>query len=98
MTWFVLIIIALPGFAALCLSMKKCQRHIFDAPISDGRSRLYRAFGTVALAAALAWCIVEKNWSVGLVVFFGGATIAALAVIITLAVQPKLVRFYCWFP
>ncbi|MEL6727065.1 MAG: DUF3325 domain-containing protein [Pseudomonadota bacterium] len=97
MTWLVLIIIALPGFAALCLSMKKCQRQIFDAPISDGRSRLYRAFGTVALSAALAWCIAAESWSIGLVIFFGGATIAALSVIITLTVRPKLVRFYCWF-
>ena len=98
MTWLALIVIAVPGFAALCVSMKKCQRQIFDEPISDRKSRLYRAFGAVALTAALAWCIVAESWGIGLVVFFGGATIAALAVIITLAVRPKLVRFYCWFP
>jgi len=98
MTWLILILFAVPGFAALCLSMKKCQRKIFDAPISDERSRLYRIFGALALSAALIWCLIVETWSIGLVVFFGGATIAALAVIITLAIRPKLVRFYFWIP
>lgn len=98
MTWFVLMLLTVPGFAALCLSMKKCQRQIFDSSVSDQKSRLYRAFGAVALAAAMAWCIVAESWSIGLVIFFGGATMAALAVIITLAIRPKLVRFFCWLP
>ena len=98
MTWFVLILLTVPGFAALCLSMKKCQRQIFDALLSDERSRLYRTFGALALAVALVWCIIVETWRIGLVIFFGGTTIAAVAVIITLAVRPKLVRIYCWIP
>ena len=98
MTWLVFLLIAVPGFAALCSSMKKCQRQIFDAPVSKTRSRNYRFFGGLAIGAMSIWCIIAESWSIGLVVFFGGSTIAALIVILTLSLRPSLIRYYCWVP
>ena len=98
MTWLVALVIAMPGFAALCLSMKKCQRQIFETPVPDARSRSFRYIGFVAIAALSIWCMAAETWSTGLVVFFGVCTIASLIVIFTLAIRPRLVRYYCWHP
>ena len=77
MTWLVALVIAMPGFAALCS---------------------FRYIGFVAIAALSIWCMAAETWSTGLVVFFGVCTIASLIVIFTLAIRPRLVRYYCWLP
>ncbi|MEQ3747427.1 MAG: DUF3325 domain-containing protein [Henriciella sp.] len=98
MTWIIALLIALPGFAALSLSMSKCQRQVFDGPVPNARSKQYRWIGSLAVLALAIWCLITENWSIGLVVFFGVCTIAALIIIFTMSLRPKVVRYYCWIP
>ncbi|MEM9668740.1 MAG: DUF3325 domain-containing protein [Pseudomonadota bacterium] len=98
MILLIAVLLALPGFSALCISMKKHQRQVFNGPLPETMSQSYRRLGVALMALMVLWCMIMMGWSFGLVASCGVATVAALAVIITLTFRPQLVRFYCWLP
>ena len=98
MIWIVAFLMAVPGFAALCLSMRKCQRQVFDTPVPKVRAKLYRWCGAFGLLASAILCLIAKTWSIGLGGFLGVWTFAALVTILTLALRPKILRYYFWVP
>ncbi|MEM9055221.1 MAG: DUF3325 domain-containing protein [Pseudomonadota bacterium] len=98
MIWLVAFLLAIPGFAGLCLSMKKSQRQIFDGPVSTLQSRLYRWTGAVLIALLSIWCMTATDWTFGLVILCGVSMIASLLIILMLALQPKALRYFCWVP
>jgi hypothetical protein len=75
----------LAGFAALALSMHKHHRDLFGVAPRRARALLLRGLGWTLLAAALVPAIGGQGASVGVVLWFGVATAAALAVAGTLS-------------
>ncbi|MEM0986286.1 MAG: DUF3325 domain-containing protein [Pseudomonadota bacterium] len=80
------------GFAALCLSMQKHQRAVLGASLPAAQSRPYRWAGFGLIIAATVWCMVAFGWARGLTVLCGIATVASIAVIVTLTLQPQMLR------
>ncbi|MEM9839351.1 MAG: DUF3325 domain-containing protein [Pseudomonadota bacterium] len=98
MSWLIAYLLAVPGFAGLCLSMAKHHKTVFSAPLNPQRSKAYRRVGSALIAASLAWCMVIYRWDIGLVAMCGVATAAALTVIVLLTLAPQRLRFLFWLP
>ncbi|MEM8936163.1 MAG: DUF3325 domain-containing protein [Pseudomonadota bacterium] len=98
MSWIIALALAIPGFAALCLSVPKHQRQVFGSSAKANRIRTYRITGAAFISLASLWCVVAFGWSYGLVVLFGVLTLAAVLVILMLALRPSYVRYLCWMP
>ena len=83
------LLLALAGFAALALSMKKHHRDLFGAPPPRGRAMAFQAAGWTLLALSIMPCVIESGWSVGLVLWFGLLTVAALVVALSMTYGPR---------
>ena len=85
-------LLLLAGFAALALSMPKHQRELFGrAPVKPARLIL-RFFGWSLLLLALMPAIACSGVGIGIVLWFGFATLAAMIVSLMLTYR-KL-----WWP
>ena len=98
MNWLIAFLLAVYGFAALSLSMKKHQRAVFGAIQSKTRSRTYRLLGAGLITASTAWCVYAFNWAIGIVVICAITTYAAILIAMLLTLRPKSVRYLCWLP
>jgi len=72
--------LAFAGFAALAASMKKYRGISAAGEPSHGRLLSLRIAGWVLLAAGLAQAAAQQGFSVGIVLWFGTAMVAALSV------------------
>ena len=77
------------GFAALGASMQKHAREVFDASPEHRRRMLWRVFGWALLAASVAACCMAWGAAVGVVAWFGIATVAVLAMAMALTVARR---------
>lgn len=81
------LVLAVAGFGSLALSMHKHHRDLFGAPPSRARAVAFRAIGWPLLAGSIAPCVAISGLSVGIVLWFGLLTIAALVVALLLTYQ-----------
>ena len=81
--------IAVVALSALACGMSKHQRDIFTVQISAKKSRCFEVVGWVILFISAVFTIYIKGASVGLSVWLGCITFAALAVGLLLTYQPK---------
>lgn len=72
------------GFTALSLAMRR-HRHLWRRASSRSVRNILRAGGSLALVAALGICIGPSGWSIGLVLWTGILTAAALLVVVQIA-------------
>jgi len=74
------LVLLLTGFAALAFAMPKHHRELFGPLPSRGLKLTFVVTGWLLLAASIAPAIIDHGISVGLVFWFGIATVAALVV------------------
>lgn len=84
MTGLTAFLLLLCGFAALALSMPKHHRDLFGCALQPALGRALRWGGWASLALALVTAITGSGVSVGIVLWFGLATLAALIVAVML--------------
>lgn len=72
------------GFAALSLSMTKYARDVFGRATTQRERMAFRVAGWTLLALSLWPCIANWGVSIGLVAWFGLATVAVLLVAMAL--------------
>lgn len=77
------------GFTALCLSLSRHYREVFDATPSQARTQLLRALGWAALALAFAVAIAASGWQVGAVLWIALLTAAAASNVLMLSYAPR---------
>ena len=98
MNWIIAVFLALPGFAALSMGMRKHQKAVFGAVLAASRSRTYKLIGAGMLVASTIWCMAAFSWALGLTIMCGVATLASVVVILLLTYSPATVRYLCWLP
>lgn len=93
MTWIMAFVLAIPAFILLSSSMQKHQRSVFGAALQPYQSTLFRRIGHSLLFLCLIWCVISFRWDIGMVVFTGIATLAALISIWFMTFQPTVFKF-----
>ncbi|MCG8359151.1 MAG: DUF3325 domain-containing protein [Kiloniellales bacterium] len=93
MTEATALLLAIAGFGALALGMRKHHRELFGAPPSQWRALALHSIGWVLLGLSFVACILDSRWSIGPVLWLGLLTVAALATALTLTYGP---RFISW--
>ncbi len=74
--WPVLLLCVV-GFACLALAMERHQEDLWDEPLAPPVTRVLRRSGWTLLAASLAFVLLQPQWTVGLVAWFGWLSAAA---------------------
>jgi hypothetical protein len=83
--------LAYAGFAALCLAMERHHEQVFHSRrIPPWRRRLFQCAGWALLAASLLAAVQGPGWALGLVVWTGLLTAAAMLLAMLLAYAPRL--------
>ena len=80
------------GFAALALSMHKHHRDVFGTAPTRGRTLALQGAGWLLLTASVWPCVAHSGWSIGLVLWIGLLTVAALTVALLLTYALPSVR------
>ena len=86
------LVISIAGFAALALSMHKHHRDVFGTAPTRGRTLTLQGIGWLLLSASVSICIAHSGWSIGLVLWIGLLTFAALTVALLLTYALPSVR------
>jgi hypothetical protein len=81
----VALVLALAGFAALAMAMDRHARDLLRRAPSPRDVRLRRCGGAFALAAAYGVMVAERGALIGTVLWFGLLSLAAAAVLLTIA-------------
>ena len=68
MSWVIAFLLAIPGFAGICLSMLKHQRKVFGRVLPVNQSQLYRRLGWLLFSSSILWSIIAYGWCLGLVI------------------------------
>lgn len=92
MTVLAALTLAIFGFAALALSMHKHHRDVFGAPPTHARRLPLRVAGWVLLGLSFAPCIAQAGWAIGIVLWLGLLTAAALAIVLLVTSLPSAKR------
>jgi len=80
------------GFVALCLAMQRHHEQVLGhRRIPPGRQGMLAGGGWLLLAASLAPPVLDSGWGLGLVVWTGLLTAAALPVVLMLTYRPRWV-------
>lgn len=82
--------LALIGFAALALSMRKHHCDVFGVVPSRWRALALRFVGWTLLGSSLAACVAASGRATGPVLWFGVLTVAAVLVVLSLACRPRM--------
>jgi hypothetical protein len=82
---FATLLLSFAGFAALALSMPKHHRDLFAKNYRLLWEVALRSVGWALLAASLAPAIIGQGVSIGIVLWIGSATVAAIGVAMLLA-------------
>lgn len=81
------LILSLAAFAALALSMPRYHRDLFGEPTNRSLQSTSRIAGWTLLSLSLAVCISGLGVSIGIVLWVGMLTVAALAVAAALSLM-----------
>jgi hypothetical protein len=81
-------LLAWVGFTALSLAMLR-HRQMWRPARSRGVQIALRSAGSLALAVALGLCVATAGWSIGLVLWTGLLTTAALLTVAQIAFARK---------
>ena len=89
MTWLSLAL-AYAGLTGLCLAMERHHEQVFQTRrIPPWRGRLLRAAGWLLLAASLVAAVSDTGWALGIVLWAGSLTAAALLLTVLLPYSPR---------
>jgi len=77
-------VLSFAGFAALACSMTKHHRDLFGKGPSQERERALRLAGWMLLTLSVTPAIVQSGMSIGIVLWFGILTVAAVLVALLL--------------
>lgn len=80
---------AFAGFAAMALSMHKHYRDLFGVAPPERLRKALRTSGFVKIAASLGLAIAVEGISIGLVLWAGLLTLAAIAVCLLLTYRER---------
>lgn len=84
--------LAYAGFTALCLAMDRHHEQVFRRRLAGGaRRRALSAAGYALLAAALLPPVAGQGWGLGVVLWVGVLTGAALPLALLLCYAPRAV-------
>lgn len=83
------VLLAFCGFAVLSLSMEKHYEQVFAQAPAGQRLRILRYCGWLLLAVAAWPAIQHAGGSIGLAIWAGELTLAAVAVMLTLSYIPR---------
>jgi hypothetical protein len=89
MTEAITLILAIIGFAASSLSMHKHHRDVLGMPPSPLRAKMFLYSGWTVLGLSVLISLREHGWSLGIVVWLGLGTVAALIVALSLTYGPR---------
>ena len=90
--------LALCGFGAMALAMRRHHRDLFGTQPSPRHSLALRATGWMLLGLSFAVCIVASDWSVGSVLWLGILTVAALICALTVTYAQRLMSVFDRLP
>lgn len=82
---------ALSGFTALALALPKHQRDVMGKTLPVRRERMLRTGGWILIALSLMLDMLGWGASLGIVYWFGSATLAALLVALGICYWPRAV-------
>lgn len=77
------------GLSGVCLAMSRHHEHVWRQPGSVLRCRILRVSGWLLLSLSLVCCVISQSIAIGLVVWFGMLSVAALAVTLLLTYAPR---------
>lgn len=77
-------VLAVAGFAALALSMPKHHRDLIRGALSPRRKLGHRIAGWALLSTSVVLALIGESTSIGIVLWLGLATLAALIVALML--------------
>lgn len=77
------------GFLALCLSMSRHYKDVFQKNVSEPVSNRLRISGWLLLISVFAACIAQAGWQVGPVLCIAMLTAGALLVSLLLTYAPR---------
>lgn len=84
--------LAFAGFTALCLAMDRHGEQVFGTRRTPaGRRRALQVLGSLLLAGSLALVVGRNGWGLGLVVWTGLLTAAAIPLAMLLCYRPRAV-------
>ncbi len=83
------IMLAYSGLTALSLAMHRHHRQLWQQPASPGMAFRLRCGGTALLLTSAVTCILDTNWSFGLVAWLGCLSVAALVLVFLLPYAPR---------
>jgi hypothetical protein len=91
--------LAYAGFTALCLAMERHHEQVFHSRrIPPWRRRLFQGTGSALLAASLPAAVQGPGWALGLVIWTGLLTAAAMLLAMLLAYAPRLALLLAMAP
>jgi hypothetical protein len=79
------------GLTGLCLAMGRHHQKVLQRQIAKGRALGFRAAGWALLTLSLVACVIGWGASVGVVVWFGVLSAAALIIIVLLPYAPLVI-------
>ncbi len=83
--------LAYVGFTGLCLAMERHHEQVFGSRrIPIWRGRFFRSVGWLLLAVSLLPAVLEAGWGLGIVLWAGGLTAAALLLAVLLPYAPRV--------
>lgn len=90
-------LLSLAGMAWLALAMAVHWEQVMPCPAANHPRRLLRGAGACALACAAAACLLADRPSMAILIWFMLLAASALAIALTLAWRPVLLRILCRF-
>jgi CHASE2 domain-containing sensor protein len=88
-----ILVSAFAGFGALCLSMERHARQVFGSVPGAARRLAAAIAGWSLLLFSLAWAIRHYDASIGIAVWLGVLTLAAIAVGLLLAYASRSILY-----
>lgn len=77
------------GMSAICLSMDRHYRRVWQKPGSRERLRVLRAGGWLVVALSVVDCMRSWGTGTGLIVWFGLLSVASAVIVLTLSYAPR---------
>ena len=90
MTAVAVLVLSCSGFAALALSMHRHHRDLFGRPPARLRKLALNLAGWALLCASVVASVIGQGFSIGLTLWFGIITLAALLVVTSLTYAPRV--------
>ena len=79
------LLLSLAGFACLALAIERHHRQLLRRPLGEGRGRLLRLFGALALALCYGCIVADMGWALGSISWCGLLSLGAATVLLRLS-------------